>query len=272
MNLFTKKSFKILTSITLVFIFGSCNSTNSIDVKPGVSLPESGQVPDLVAKINSDGNSINVYRNGSERPILTQNAGPNFRPYIHPLISPDGNGIVTEYSPSHHKHQTGLYWGFKGIKEKQNLTEQQEQKYRSIKQDFSLQVKTLYKEVESGELSESDAKPKYEVLQKGRSGVFGVGKLAWSLVVYETVKIKESQIEEEVKELVRVPKQIERKDGVVIVKLSSEGVLLKVTSPQNNGNPTTDRQAFEALNRRGITTCNQDLVARVVAHAEHEYG
>ena len=94
----------------------------------------------------------------------------------------------------------------------------------------------------------------FEVLRKGRSGVLGMGKIPWSLVVYESVTIQESQIEEEVQELVQHSNQIERKDGIVIVKLSSEGVLLKVTKPQNNGNPTTDRQAFEALNRRGITT------------------
>lgn len=33
------------------------------------------------------------------------------RPYIHPLRSPDGKGVLTQFSPGHHKHQTGLYWG-----------------------------------------------------------------------------------------------------------------------------------------------------------------
>ena len=31
---------------------------------------------------------------------------------IHPIAAPDGKGLVTEFSPEHHKHQTGLYWGF----------------------------------------------------------------------------------------------------------------------------------------------------------------
>jgi putative membrane-bound dehydrogenase-like protein len=43
---------------------------------------------------------------------LTQNARPDFRPYIHPIVAPDGRGILTEYQPGHHLHQTGLYWGF----------------------------------------------------------------------------------------------------------------------------------------------------------------
>ena len=177
MNLLKNKYIHTITYIVFVFIFGSCNSTNSVGVKSGTSLSKSDHIPDLVAKINGDGNSINVYRKGSKEPILTQNAGINYRPYIHPLISPDGNGTITEYSPSHHKHQTGLYWGFKGIIEKRNLTEEQEKKHESIKQDFSLQVKTLYKKVELGELSENDAWLKYKTLEKNRDSslvVFGI--------------------------------------------------------------------------------------------------
>jgi hypothetical protein len=56
--------------------------------------------------------TIKVFRPGSREPVLTQNAPPDARPYLHPIAAPDGRGAVTEFSPSHHKHQTGLYWGF----------------------------------------------------------------------------------------------------------------------------------------------------------------
>ena len=56
--------------------------------------------------------TIEIYREGGRLPILTQHARPNHRPYLHPIVAPDGNGVLTEYSPSHHPHQTGLYWGF----------------------------------------------------------------------------------------------------------------------------------------------------------------
>lgn len=56
--------------------------------------------------------TISVFRSGETVPILTQNARPDFRPYIHPIVAPDGRGVLTEYSPEHHPHQTGLYWGF----------------------------------------------------------------------------------------------------------------------------------------------------------------
>ncbi len=59
--------------------------------------------------------SIKIFREGVEAPILIQEAKENFRPYIHPIVAPDGRGKVTEFSPGHHKHQTGLYWGFTRI-------------------------------------------------------------------------------------------------------------------------------------------------------------
>ncbi len=55
--------------------------------------------------------TLSVYRDNVPAPILTQNAKPDFRPYQHPIVSPDGKSVLTEFSPGHHKHQTGIYWG-----------------------------------------------------------------------------------------------------------------------------------------------------------------
>ncbi|MFC5409345.1 PVC-type heme-binding CxxCH protein [Larkinella bovis] len=74
--------------------------------KPPVAAPR------LLLKQDLKTGSISVFRVGGKTPILVQNAKPDFRPYLHPIVAPDGKGILTEYSPGHHKHQTGLYWGF----------------------------------------------------------------------------------------------------------------------------------------------------------------
>ena len=66
----------------------------------------------LTAVIDEDRGTISIFKRNVESPIAVQNALPNFRPYLHPISPPDGIGHVTEYSPGHHKHQTGLYWGF----------------------------------------------------------------------------------------------------------------------------------------------------------------
>ena len=55
--------------------------------------------------------TISVFRPDGEEAILVQNARSDHRPYLHPIVAPDGKGILTEYSPGHHPHQTGLYWG-----------------------------------------------------------------------------------------------------------------------------------------------------------------
>ncbi len=66
----------------------------------------------LTITLDENETALSIFRKGEEEPILTQNAKDDFRPFIHPLVAPDGKGILTEYSPGHHKHQTGLYWGF----------------------------------------------------------------------------------------------------------------------------------------------------------------
>lgn len=56
--------------------------------------------------------TISVFTTKGKTPVLTQNAKADFRPFLHPIVAPDGHGVLTEYSPGHHKHQTGIYWGF----------------------------------------------------------------------------------------------------------------------------------------------------------------
>ena len=77
-----------------------------------VGVPARGIAAPLRIELAEDIGELRVYRAGSDKPILTQHARADFRPYIHPIVAPDGKGVLTEYSPGHHKHQTGLYWGF----------------------------------------------------------------------------------------------------------------------------------------------------------------
>jgi len=54
---------------------------------------------------------VALHRAGEDRPRVVQNARPDTRPFLHPIVAPDGRGVLTEESPGHHKHQTGLYVG-----------------------------------------------------------------------------------------------------------------------------------------------------------------
>ncbi len=66
--------------------------------------------PNLVVQQGPD--QIRIFIEGRDAPIATHNVQADFRPYLHPIVAPDGNGRLTEFSPDHHRHQTGLYWGF----------------------------------------------------------------------------------------------------------------------------------------------------------------
>src|SRR5687768_9770276 len=56
--------------------------------------------------------TIAISRTGTGTALVTQHASPDHRPYLHPIVPPDGRGVLTEDKPAHHPHQTGLYWGF----------------------------------------------------------------------------------------------------------------------------------------------------------------
>ena len=91
--------------------------------------PACGQI--LTAQYDEKSESISVFHNGSDV-LLTQHVKANIRPYIHPIIAPDGNGELTEFSPEHHKHQTGLYWGLKKVNGRDYFMNWKEDYWRKI--------------------------------------------------------------------------------------------------------------------------------------------
>lgn len=58
---------------------------------------------------------IAFYRAGLPLPLVTQNAAANKRPFIHPILAPDGVGELTENEPGHHLWQHGLYVGLNDL-------------------------------------------------------------------------------------------------------------------------------------------------------------
>jgi hypothetical protein len=80
---------------------------------PNFRTGESDHAQTLTVQHDENAATISVFR--GETLMLVQNVKSDIRPYIHPIIAPDGLGVLTEFSPSHHKHQTGLYWGLKKV-------------------------------------------------------------------------------------------------------------------------------------------------------------
>ncbi len=75
---------------------------------------------------------IKVYRGNSQAPILVANAYEDTRPYIYPIVSPDGKGLLTEFRPWHHPHQMGIFWGFKYINGRDFFMKWQGNYYRRV--------------------------------------------------------------------------------------------------------------------------------------------
>ena len=94
----------IAVGLLLLLVVVTCTRpSNEQNVKEDVS---------LIIRQDAGDSTLSVFREGETNPIVVQNAKPDFRPFLHPIAAPDGKGVLTEYSPGHHKHQTGLYWGF----------------------------------------------------------------------------------------------------------------------------------------------------------------
>ncbi|MBN1410609.1 MAG: FapA family protein [Spirochaetales bacterium] len=116
-------------------------------------------------------------------------------------------------------------------------------------------------------------KLKYEILQKGNKGMFGVGKRDWTLIAYEAF------LEEELANVAdnfisdNIINAEEKKDvnGEAFVKLTHDGVFLKVTKPVGKGLVVQEKRALEKIERRGVVKFDVNLVAKVVRRAEGRY-
>ena len=153
---------------------------------------------DLQVRQDTEAGTISIYRVGEDEPILTQNARPDFRPYIHPIVAPDGRGVLTEYSPEHHKHQTGLYWGFTQVNGRDYFHHPEETHWRlvsamvmkpeSSRTDQNVRWQTIY------DLLDADGQAVLQETQtwtmRERDGSY-ILELNWSGTAYTDVTIGE---------------------------------------------------------------------------------
>lgn len=116
----------------------------------------------------------------------------------------------------------------------------------------------------------------YEVLEKGNKGFAGMARRDYILIAYEAVKEVElpgsgedlgfdfqSSFSDETIEMDR--------NGEVFVRLSQDGVYLKVTKPIGRGRKASEKEAVERLNARAVHKYDTLLVNKVVKQADGEY-
>ena len=76
--------------------------------------------------------AIYIFDDKGGKSILTQVFKKDERPYIHPIIAPDGKGVLTQYRPPHHLHQTGIYWGLKLVNGRDYFMKWQNDYWRGV--------------------------------------------------------------------------------------------------------------------------------------------
>lgn len=86
----------------------------------------------LILEHDQQENMLSVYRSEGKELILSQHAREDARPYVHPIMAPDGKGELTQYRPQHHPHQTGLYWGLKRVNERDYFMNWQGDYWRKV--------------------------------------------------------------------------------------------------------------------------------------------
>ena len=96
-----------LLLISLSILLCSCSSQPPTE-------PEQSENAQITLRIEQDEEvqSLLIYREGENVPILTQHAKADFRPYLHPIVAPDGKSLATAMGQDGYKNQTGVYWGF----------------------------------------------------------------------------------------------------------------------------------------------------------------
>ncbi len=97
-----------------------------------VPIASAQNAADLSIRHDDETGTIEVFVEGNSEPIVTQHARAGDRPYIHPILAPDGNGVLTQYRPEHHPHQTGLYWGLKELNGRDYFMQWRSDHYRRV--------------------------------------------------------------------------------------------------------------------------------------------
>lgn len=122
-------------------------------------------------------------------------------------------------------------------------------------------------------LSEID----YEIMEYGKKGMFGVGKKDFKIKIY-VAKNKNDIIdkimnvkEEEHVQFEQYKKESVDKDSEVFVRVTSKGVLIKVTPSIGRGRKINDKKILNAIYSRGVNKFNESIINKLLRTPSNEY-
>lgn len=120
-------------------------------------------------------------------------------------------------------------------------------------------------------LSELD----YEILESGDNGIFGFGKKKYKIRVYKarnTLDILEMSESSSIGDMdISLEDTLQSKDGEAFVRITEEGVLLKVIAPVKDGLPVDIQEVCQKLEARGFDKYEESVLNEIINKAEGEY-
>lgn len=125
------------------------------------------------------------------------------------------------------------------------------------------------------QLGVSIAEIDYEIKEFGTKGFLGVGKKDFKIQVYKSKAKSEIfqnilNVDKEVEEDVVVEQVIDR-DSEAFLRVTSRGVLLKITPPVGKGKKIAESEVFNIITTRGVTNFDRELVKKVIKNCAGEY-
>lgn len=114
----------------------------------------------------------------------------------------------------------------------------------------------------------------YEVLERGSRGVLGVGKKAFLVIAYPAAKASSDDTgpgDIPIDMSLLAEEQVKDADGEVFVRLTPEGVMMKVTKPIGTGVRVTEQQSMAKLTDRTDAQIDTGRVAKVVKLAADDW-
>ena len=117
----------------------------------------------------------------------------------------------------------------------------------------------------------------YEIIEFGNKGFLGLGKKDFQIKVYaskDKEKVFESVMSVDYIEDVEgldIREQVINKDSEVFVRVTSRGILLKITHPLGKGKKVTEKKVLNAIYSRGIESFDKMLVDKIIRKASGEY-
>ena len=119
----------------------------------------------------------------------------------------------------------------------------------------------------SVQLDTKVANLEYEVIERGSSGILGIGKKPWKLKIYQSAESLAQKLREKDKEMfgengMGNDEVFVNKDGMFYVHRFASSIKLKVTLPIGNGSPVDVQEIIQAVKMLEVEKYDEELILK----------